>query len=185
MEGELLCDAGVQHGLFELLLLLFDLFHQLFLLRQLQLPVLADGLVVLLAIILDYHALVLLILSQLLPNFLSLLLLPLLDLPHSFLPGPDLLLLGDVLALGERVGLEKIELVAGGHEGELVERVDGLGLAGLQLGQLVEGPPGLLYLGLKGRKVLKLDLEVEGLGGSGTGLFHFEKKNIMLWVKLE
>lgn len=132
----------------------------MFLLRQLQFPVLADGLVILLAVILDDHPFILLVLSQLLPNFLSLLLLPFLDLSHLLLPGLDLLLFGHMLALGEGVSLEEIELVASGHEGYFVERVDGFSLAGLQLGQLVQGSSGLFYLGLEGGEVLELDLEV-------------------------
>lgn len=137
-----------------------DLFHQLFLLLQVQFSVLADGFIVLLTVILDDHAFIFLIFSELIPNFLSFLFLPFLDLSDSFLPALDLLLLGDMLAVGECVRLEEVEFVACGHEGELVECFDGFRLAGLELGQLVEGPPRLLDLGLQIGEVLELELKV-------------------------
>lgn len=98
--------------------------------------------------ILDDHALILLVLSQLLPNLLSFLLLTFLHLTYSFLPAFHLFLFTGMLAIAECVRLEEVKLVAGGHNGKFVERIDGPRLIGLQLGQLVQRPPCLFYLGL-------------------------------------
>ena len=85
MGEELLYDARVEEAFLELLLLLLHFLHQLSLLLQLQLPVLPDGLVILLTMALHDHPLVLLILPQLLPNLFPLPLLSLLYLTHAFL----------------------------------------------------------------------------------------------------
>ncbi len=54
-----------------------------------------------------------------------------------------------MLAFREGVRLEEVEFVAGSHEGQFVEGVDGLSLIGLQLGQLVKGTACLFNLGLQ------------------------------------
>lgn len=113
-----------------MLLFVLDFFHDLLLLLEFELAVVADGLVVLQAVVADYQSLVLLVLLQLLTDLLPLLLLLLLHLTHLLLPCTHLLALRLVFGGGERVGLEEVEFVAGGEEGEFGDGFNGLSLVG-------------------------------------------------------
>jgi hypothetical protein len=136
--------------------------------------ILADGLVILKTVILDKNPLILLIAFELFSDILPLPLL-LLDFPDLFLSGFDFLVL--VLAGVESVNLEEVELVAGGHHGEFVHDIDGLGLAAFQLGQLVQRPASLFDLGLQAGQVLQLELEIQGL----RTIFHCRRNKLIIY----